>query len=129
MIYKLFKYRLLILQILYLLCKYMLIRTFLSSKELIIYVSRQDSDDIEYYTSASPVQPFSTLINSLNRVLNLVYSNGNCLVKCLVKRDLLKKYGFSEDIILGIKGSEQGIKAHAWLPGERNFNYNIVHLL
>ena len=107
----------------------MLVRTFLSSKELINYVSRQGGADIENYAACAPAQPFHTLIKSINKVLNLVYANGNCLVKCLVKRDLLKKYGFSEDILLGIKGSGQGIEAHAWLPGERCSKYNIVHLL
>lgn len=113
----------------YLLSKYMLVRALFSSKKFLVYVSRPTYSDLyrdSYLTSMQPIHP---IIKSINRVINYFYANGNCLVKCLVKRDLLRKYGFTERIVLGVTNSGNELKAHAWLSSDSESKYKYVHLL
>lgn len=129
MIRKIIYNRILILQTSFLLCKYLFMRTFLSGKVLLKKLSTQEINKLYYHTARTPEQPFHSVLRSINRILEFLYPNGNCLVRSLVKREVLKKYGYPKRIAVGVIRSELGIKAHAWISGENDFQYNIVHLL
>lgn len=129
MIKKIIRYRLLIFQTIYLLCKHILMRVILPNKILLDFVFRQHKSKIPLDIPQSETLHYSLLLRTTNKILKLVYPNGNCLVKSLVKRGILQKYGYSEHIILGVKYTEQELKAHAWLSSESGSNFNILHLV
>ena len=104
-------------------------REFLSERKLLRKLTQNTDNEVYQSTTRYPAQPFNTLMRSINKILDRVYPNGNCLVKSLVKRDLLKKHGYHQPIAVGVITSDQGIKAHAWLSGESETEYKIVHLL
>lgn len=129
MIRKIFINRLLIFQTICILSKYKLFRVLLSSKELLKLISEKENIETVYHSPEQAKQPFQSYIKSINRILHYLYPDGNCLVKSLVKRDLLQKYGFTKQIAVGVIISGQKMKAHAWLSGECESNFKIVHLL
>lgn len=128
MLKKIISYRIIILSSVCLLIKYTLIRIFLSDKKLINYLSAQNRSTKHKYFSRKS-HSLQELTKMINRVFHLVYPNGNCLISSLIKRDILYKHGYIEPIFLGLKNTDQGLKAHAWLSNENAINYKIVHLL
>lgn len=128
MLKKIFTYRLIIWDTIYLLFKYTFIRTALSDKRLIKYLSSQNRSTIDENSSDYSFSP-QALSKFVNRIFRMVYPNGNCLVYALIKRDILYKHGFAEPILIGLKNTNQGLKAHAWLYNEHVKNYKIVHIL
>lgn len=128
MLKKIFKYRLLIWYTVFLLSKYSLIRIVLSDKNLIAFLSSQSRIPI-YKSTTRNTSSTNSLLHSVNKILKGINPNGNCLVHSLVKRDILYKKGYFEPIFLGLKITNQGLKAHAWLSNERVIDYNLVHLL
>ena len=129
MISKIYRYRVLIFSTMYLLCKYMIVRAVFSDKKLLSYVSRPNCSESDLESNTISMQPIHSIIKSINLVLNYFYANGNCLIKCLVKRDLLRKYGFTNRILLGLSIAGSEIKAHAWLSDGCASEFKSVHLL
>lgn len=74
------------------------------------------------------VQPKRKIISRIDKLITFMYPKSTCLTRSLVKRDVLRYYGYNETIALGLAYNDGFLVAHAWLETEvLTTSYKKVH--
>jgi len=120
-------YRVLIFNTLIALIKYNLYHLFLRDEKMVKLISARQSHLVPDYSI--PVQPNTLLLRQTNRLINLIQPGASCLVKSLVKRDVLEKFGYNSVICFGLMKQNGGFIAHSWLTVENSGGFSKVFQL
>jgi hypothetical protein len=67
------------------------------------------------------------IINQVLTVNRIARINNNCLIRSLVIRNVLAKYGHAASILLGVRVLNDNLEAHAWIADKKQNEYKIVY--
>jgi hypothetical protein len=67
------------------------------------------------------------IINQVLTVNRITGINNNCLIRSLVIRDILAKYGHATSIMLGVRVLNDSLEAHAWIANKKQNEFKIVY--
>ena len=123
-------YRLVIIRVLYFAIKYRIMAITLTDVKFLQIVGRGGAKNSQAIVSNhNTKQPKDAIIRLIERVLNSLMPNLSCLIRSLIKRDILKHYGYNEIINIGVRIINNEIDAHAWILSENKMNYTKLHQL
>ena len=108
--------------------KYHLIYFILPGQRFLAYIQRH-TDELSGTASHADgqMQPLRKVSGLTDRIISLLLPGTSCLIRSLVKRDVLKSFGYSTYVFFGLKKNDDQYEAHAWLSHERNAGFAKVY--
>lgn len=127
MILKILKYHKLIFLVVLKTIKYNIIVKTFTNKRLLQTIVKKNRDSYLHSFIPTTMQPKQQLTRLIDKILNNLPINSACLVRSLIKRDILNYYGYIETINLGIQKENELLKAHAWICEPENNSFVKLH--
>jgi len=124
MLKKLIKHRILIFTTLISTIKYSVYHWLLSDEKLVRLVS----NNLDFYPTEidDQVQPYKHILRLTNRIINRIKPEASCLVRSLVKKDVLNRFGISTYVCFGLMKENDRFIAHSWLAVENSGGFSKV---
>ncbi len=96
---------------------------FLPSRIIAQTVMRKNNLKIATNNEYETMQPKWSLIRLTDRIIDIIFVKSSCLVRSLVKREILIKYNYNTLISLGMAIDGGHISAHAWIEESNGRNF------
>ncbi|MDF1572514.1 MAG: lasso peptide biosynthesis protein [Bacteroidales bacterium] len=122
---KLWKYRKLIWLVVIVFTKYQILRSFTSDKAFLNSIRREKESC--RLPDESNMQPFKNYSRLIDIIINKLAPSSTCVIRSLVKRDVLSNYGLKTEVFFGLLRKDNEIRAHAWLSTEHDHGYSKVY--
>lgn len=127
MLVKIYKYRVLILQVILLTLKFRFFQFFLPKQHFFNKLVEIKDKQLINRPLINNLQPKAKLIGLTEKILDWIVPGSGCLLRAFIKREVLYRHGYNVGINLGVSFEENKLKAHAWLPGEKIEHYIKVY--
>jgi len=126
MLRKIPKYRKIICLVLWNYVKHSVIRLVLGKNSKLLfeyYYNKRTRNKISTITS---MQPMQRILGQIDKILQIVEPEINCLTESMIKKEVLANYGYEVKVKLSMYRSRSSYKAHAWLLAPKMKNYKTL---
>jgi len=103
-----------------------MIRLVYPGEKLLRHISA-GSTETRDLNDRGPVQPNLRLLRQTDTIIDIIQPKATCLIRSLVKRDVLRNYGISTTLCFGLMKEGDRFIAHSWLTVENSGGFSKVY--
>lgn len=124
---KALKYGILLLQLTPLLVKYTVLLQIMSNERFFNLVNSKKTHKRK--STPEKVQPLNVLNSQIEKIINILAPSTKCLVRSLVKKEVLRKHGYDVNVNFSIYKADNQFKSHAWILSPCMKDYKTLHTI